>query len=140
MLLPVFAFAEGEVELWGVSIPSFVVGVVCCKFAALNRGGASIWSFKSLIFGCFACKIWGRSQGRFSVVSLYVPTVWGERGRPSSGLSRWVSCFCFPNFDLYLFGIIFGCNFTTFLNGGRQSSSLLLTIYTGGRPMSLLEE
>ena len=69
-----------------------------------------------------------------------MPLIGGEGGRVSSGRSRCVSCFCFPSFDLNFLGMILGCNLTVFSKDGRQSCSLLLTIYAGGRPVSLLEE
>ena len=90
---------SGSVASGGVFKLSCGLGSVGCKFAALNRGGAIAQSFVLSFLLCFACKIWGSSKGRLSVVSVYVPTAAGEEGHINSGRSRSVSCFCFLSFD-----------------------------------------
>ena len=70
-------FDSSIVALGGVFKLSCKLGAVGCKFAALNRGGAIVLLFVSSLLFCFACRIWGSSQGRLSVVSVYVPAVAG---------------------------------------------------------------
>ena len=75
LLLPVSMSDSGGVDLGFFFIFSCMLGIAGCKLAALNRGGAVARSFKSSFLGGFACRIWGSSQGRFSIVSLYVPNI-----------------------------------------------------------------